>query len=373
VDIPLWKVNLNTVQYALVSLAACTAFSRYLRLEQKRYLWLTYALCALNFFTKELAANTVFLLLLVWGYRDLQREELHPRKLGGAVLRAARLLWVPVLLTLLYVAAHRLLIRNIYTAQQIDYRFVDPVRAVWQSLFIYNHALLPFYADPVLLPKLPELHAALRWAVQYVVVSPLVLGALAWFRRDRVLLFGLGWIFLSFVPSVFMEIFLSSRFFYLPAVGAALVLARLIEYAWTWLGGRSPGPSKWGRFAFALFLAYFVAVNLALTDQMVQADLQASERVRSLYALLAAHRGQVPPGSLVVLRNAPESFFLNGLGAREMTKMALADSTAEGAIENQNLTPDRLKQLNAIPHVFVVDMDQETLQLVRDPTQRSPR
>jgi dolichyl-phosphate-mannose-protein mannosyltransferase len=366
IDILLWKSNLNTLQWAAVTLGACLSFSRYLTTGKRGWFRLSVFLCALNFLTKEAAVSAPLLLLLVWLYHKGRRTDRFPRAWPSLVVRIGRDLWPAVLLTAGYIVFHRLFVRDVYVLLRPDYRFAGPEQVVRQSLFAYNHLLLSFYPDPFLLPSVPPLHQAVGWFVSVVTVLPLLLGIWGWRTRDRPLLFGTAWILLAAVPVVFLISFHQSRFYYLPAVGAALVLARLLERAWI-AAGRSVRYGWPLRAALGAAAAYMLVVNVALIVFMVEQDRLESDAGRAVYGLLRSHRSEVPRGSLVVLRHAPPSLFNNGIGVREMVRFALEDPRADGLTDFQLNDAFRMAQVAPAEAVFEIDFQRQPLQLRRVP------
>lgn len=376
-DVVLWKANFNTLQWALASLGAATAFARHLRTGSRRALLATYALCAVNLFTKEMALNLPFLLVLEWAYFRLPAQRPQRERLLGHGREVARLLAPVLALLLVYGVAHRLLVKDAYGMMKVGYFLVDPLTAVRQSLFIYNHSLLSFYPDVLLLPHVPGLRAAVQAGVQYGLVLPLVLLLLGVRLRDRMLLLGVGWIFLAFLPCVFLRDFSVGRYYYLPAVGAALIWGRLLGHGWgaaaTVLAraGENWTPARLARPALVGIALYALIANVGITQRLVSADRESSQRVEALYRLLRDRRGEMPRGVLIVVRNAPSSFLGNGLGIRELAKLALNDPAAEGVADGQNMEPARLAVIRAIPNVVVVDLARRPLTL--EPVRGTPR
>jgi hypothetical protein len=372
VDILLWKSNFNTEQWALLTLAACFAFTRHLRTGEAKWRGWTYALCLLNLFAKEAAVSTPILLFWIWLWFEAKPADLRPAAWRATAGRLVSLLGPTVLIAAVYVALHGL-VRDV-SLQKADYTFASPGQALRQILVAYNHLLLSFHADPVILPSLPPLQQAAAFFTQDRFALPLnllpvlgLIGFVAWRTRDRLLAFGLGWVLIAFVPMVFLTSFHTSRFYYLPALGAALILARLFELGWT-AANRLEGARRSAlRSALMVSAGYLLVANVASTLQIVLADRDQSAATRGLYSFLESRRGELEPGCLVVLRNAPETFFGRGLGAPEMVRLALADPAAEAAIVGQPIESARKTKLQAIRNVYVVDVSRAPLQLQKVP------
>jgi hypothetical protein len=373
VDILIWKANFNSAQWAILTLATCVAFTRYLRTGQKRWQYFTFAFCFANLFTKEAAVNTPILLLLIWACLEWNVDSLRPASWPGLLRRGAFLLGPAVLVVAVYIGLHGVLVKDVYSSvMKPDYSFVSPGQAIRQILVAYNHTLISFRADPVLLPAIPGLRKAVLMLLQdrfpiplNLLLVPLAVAAVAWRTRDRVILFGLGWILISFLPMIFLKSFHASRFYYLPALGGALVVAQLLCQAWAAAERLAQRPRSAARVAVTATVIYLVVANVASTLNLVLADRDQSTKSRGVYELLRTRRGQLEPGALVVLRNAPETFFNGGLGAPEMARLALNDRTVDAVIDGQHMEDARVAELKAKPHVYLVDLNRSPLQLER--------
>lgn len=364
-DILFWKSNFNTVHWALVTLAACIAFDRHLRTGKRGWLAATWALVFANFLTKESSVNLPLLLTLVWAHHRLALQDLRPGRRLETALRAARPLLPAYLMVLAYVLWHRLSVVDVTDGPKPSYEFVSPLKALLQAAVCYNHTLVSVYQDKVLLTHLPWLKSAVFQFVSYFPAIPLLLVLLAWKLRDRVLLFGTAWILCSAFPTLLLATFHSSRFYYLPALGAALVQARIVQLAWQGSRGRHALLYRAARLAIPVLIAYLLVVNVSMIQLLVDRDAAESRRIEQVWNLLKDKRGQLERGTLIVLRNAPRTFFNNGLGLREMVRYALEDPSAEGVVYGENMKPERVNQLKALPNAYLVDLAREPLALQR--------
>lgn len=354
-DVLLWKSNLNTLQWAVLTLGSGACFLRSLRPGTKPgWRIAAFGLGGLAFLAKEMAVNGPLLLALLWAYRELKPEDLRPGNAGRALSRLAKAVGPAMALAVVYVLFHRLSVRDI-AEDKTGYFFVAPVQALKQMGFVYNHLLFAFYQDPLLVARSPAVEASIRGLVSGFLLTPVLLLLVGWRLRDRLLLFGVAWILLSFLPAIFIRDFHASRFYYLPAVGAAILLARSARLVGGWATKRSGFARSVVLAVLCVGLCYWASANVARARQLVRADVRDGARVRLLFGALAGARGTVEPGALVVLQNAPVGSFGNGFGVREFVRLALNDDTLDGVMQGQPLPAERLAKLQTMKVVYSVD------------------
>lgn len=363
IDVMLWRSNFNTLHWALLTLGLCVLFLRYLESRRLSQLAGVYALFLISFFAKESAVNAVLLLGALWWWHA--GKEAEPPSFWRRLYAGARLLGPFALLTGIYAGLHGRVVHDVYRGYTtLNYHFVAPPQAVRQTLFAYNHLLMAFYNDPVVLPLLPPLQAALRYWVEHILLLPIVLAAVAWRGRDRLLGFGLLWILVSLAPVVWLSEFHTSRFYYLPAVGSALILARGAQWGWR-CSGAPRSAVRPLRLALPIGFAYLLLANLSLVTLFCLHDREDSQRIVAAFQALQAHVGRVPPGSLVVVRNMPASCFVHGTGLPDMVRMALKDQTAQGVLDGQRMPEVWIERLNRIQTTYVLDLAEQSPALRR--------
>lgn len=377
-EIVIWKANFNTLQWALITLGACTTFSRYLVTHDRRWLWYTYGLTALNFLTKETAVSTPVLLLLIWAYHDLQLHQLRPQQWLTTFKRPFVLLAPTALLVLAFAAFHHSFVRDIYSpVQEAKYPFVGVTLTLRHTLFVYNYAVLsPLFHDLTILHQVPDWYRTVMIYVvdpslqgspgpRAILILPFVLAAWGWWRKDRLLLFATAWITLAFIPGQLIAGYLATRYFYLPALGVALMWAQLFRAGWnfrTRFGKRSVAPV---RTVLIPVGAYLLVSSFCIAQRTIREDRAESVRTHQVFDYLSSRRGTVEPRSLVVLENAPATSLANGCGARELVRLALQDDTLEGVVSGASVPPGRLQAMRQIPVVYRLDVSREPLLLER--------
>jgi hypothetical protein len=375
-----WCSNFNTIHWALASLSMSLLFVRYLDTGRPCLLVATYGVLLVNFLTKESAVNAPLLMAALWCWHSGRQPQ---AQLPASLAReAARLLGPAVLMTALYIGLHRAFVTDIHHSYfQIDYRFVAPVQAVRQTLLSFNLVLLSFTQDPLLLPMLPWLRSILISMAAHAYLAPFLLVLLAWKWRDRVLSLGIAWVFITLLPTAWLEVYQMHRFFYLPAFGAALILARLGQRLWQWAnrsvaitcedsgvtlqGYCRPARvlARGSRVLLVLSLAYLLVANCSGVTMACLRDQADSRRVQSAFIALQAERHRFPRGSLLILRGLPRPFFMRGMGVPEMVRLALQDPSAQAILQEQRLTPYWTRSLDAIPNAYLIDIKQRPMAL----------
>jgi len=366
VDVLQWSSNFSTLQWALVTLGLSIVFLRYLESRSPALLISVYALFLLNFCAKEMAVNAPLLLAALWWWKTSGAAEPAPRR---ARLQEGLCLLGPVFaVTLVYACLHHRLFHDIYQgAPRPEYSFAPPAQALRDLLFDFNHLLIPFYLDPVVLPQMPLLQGWVRYLVVHALFLPLVLAAIAWRWRDREIGLGLLWILASLLPTVCLTGFHASRFYYLPAIGAALIFTHLGRQCWRRVS--APAASlRPLRLALPVALAYLMLTNLALVALLCFHMRQEACWAESAFDVLREAEPRLPPGALIVMRHTPRTAFLNGIGVLEMVRLALRDPTALGGVDGQKLPDLWAQRLRQRHPLYALDFAEYPMKLrcVRD-------
>jgi hypothetical protein len=367
-DVVIWKANLNVLQSAALTLGACLSLTRHIRTHNHRWLLASWSCFGASLLTRESSVVTPGLMALAW----LASDEFEGIPRGPALVAAGRravaLLGVPVLLAALYVGLHRAFVVNTYTAEEVGYALVSPTRAAWQLGFAFNHLFFPVVLDQLFLPSLPSLSQALKSLAVNVVVLPLLLPVAAWRWRCHWTALGTAWIVLTLLPTIALKEFHSSRYYYLPVMGASLVAALIAGRLWSWLGGLQPeGTHRLSRRILALAVGLSCLSSLSSLYFWLELNRASSKVAIDAFRTLRAARGQLPAGALVVLRNAPAPHFGWGLGAGEWGQFALGDVGADAVLPGQPVPEARLRALRARPNVYLMDLAQIPIQIQRIP------
>ncbi|HEX5501690.1 MAG TPA: glycosyltransferase family 39 protein [Thermomicrobiales bacterium] len=161
------------------------------------------------------------------------------------------------------------------------------------------------------LPRLFDTPAAAGLAL--AAAGAAALATYAALRRDRVLLFGLGWFALFLAPVAFLPEHLFHYYLYAPLFGAALVLARLAEPALAALRPARTRAVVAGALALALLAtdAAGVATELGTNPTMAQAA-----QGRRALAVLHADHPTLPRGATIeFVAPADHVYYVLGYGA----------------------------------------------------------
>jgi hypothetical protein len=371
-DVPLWSSNFSTLQWALVTLGLCILFLRYLETRRPVLLAGVYAFFVLNFCAKETAVNAPLLLAALWWWQTSSKAQ--PVPLQARLREGLCLLGPAFVITLAYAGLHNHIFQDVYHgAVRPEYSFDPPVLALRHLFFDFNHLLIPCYLDPVLLPQMPLLQGWVRYVVVHVFVLPLVLVAIAWRWRDREIGLGLLWILASLLPTVCLTGFHASRFYYLPAIGAALVFTHLGRQCWRRVSAPA-APLRPLRLALPIALAYLLLTNLALVTLLCCHMRQEAGWAETAFDVLREAEPRLPRGALVVMKHTPRTAFLNGIGVLEMVRLALRDPTALGGVEGQKLPDLWAQRLRQRYPVYSLDFAEYPMALrcVRSPHSPGP-
>lgn len=161
------------------------------------------------------------------------------------------------------------------------------------------------------LPRLADSYSSLSLAVAGIGLAA-ILAYAAW-RRDRVILFGLGWFGLFIAPVVFLPGHRFHYYLYAPGFGAALVCGRLGGLA---LGGLRPHRAR--AVVAATVATVLVVGNGAGVAHELRHNrtmVQAAEARRAL-AVLGAEQPQPPDGATFhFVAPADHIYYVLGYGA----------------------------------------------------------
>jgi hypothetical protein len=152
------------------------------------------------------------------------------------------------------------------------------------------------------------------------------------------------------------------RFYYLPAVSAALVAARSAQICWHWL---SLPDCRWrpARLLLPAGVAYLFIANLSAASLQCLTNHRDSHLLEAAFLTLQESDPHVPRGSLVVLKHPPNPCYGDGMGIREMVCLGLNDETAVGIVQGQQLSPRWVSRLHRIRRIYVLDVAQQPLAL----------
>ncbi|MGI8905369.1 MAG: hypothetical protein ACR2IE_02635 [Candidatus Sumerlaeaceae bacterium] len=355
VDVLIWKANFNTLHWAIGTLLTCLCVARSCTSGAWRWKALAIGAAVATCFTKEMVLNLPLLVAITYLCCT-------PR----AKLRAVARQWWPfAAIACVYLACHLLFFKDVNTTSPPGYRFVQPWTGVKQVLFACNHQMFWFYTDPLFLQSMPGIHAVVKGIISYALFLPVLILAAGLLFRDRLIVFGLAWTIAAGLPSTFLVTYHASRFYYVPLLGASLVMAQLLVRALFAVRSSDALLRTVVRVSAFAILAYYVAVGVGMTQLLLDSDKRQSNRLRAFFELLRAERHQVPKGALIVMQNPPTDFVNANLGSTELVKFALQDKTAEGVADKTVIARNEEERLGRLPVRYVVDFNEADLKLRR--------
>lgn len=363
-DVIFWKGNCATMLSWMFTLGAANFFVEFLRERtRKRYLW-TIALFVGALLSKEGAINVPPLLALVYmampvglpGAADLTWRNV--RYWGRMFADGVRLLAPFFLLTVAYVGLHRLLIQDMYDWLPKGYNlinpfesteaFFSPLSATIDSMGFWLTSPLTAGASALASMKLRSDLIIWIWKRQWVFPYLVLLATLA--LRSRRMAFGLGWAVLAFFPANLLTDgnYHTARYFYGPLMGVSIILAELFVVADRAIAKRGRmreiAPA---RLVGSILILVFVFTNVFCTTSIVADDARKCSEIEDLYLELARRRSRIKPMSLFEVHCMNQAdHFHEGMGLREMFKLALQDDTVEAILPDQrSLSKSALERL----------------------------
>lgn len=271
-DAILWRAANSTPLNVLFYLLTLTLYVEYRRNGKRWYYLAAIGLFLLAVLSKEESASlplvaALFEILFFDGFRDLK----------GVIRRLVPFVAIILVNVIVnYIVIYQILQVQSELVKLSKFRPLHSLLSGWTVFFIQSDGRLKL-GDP-----------------RIYLTAIAIPASLFWVRDRRLLLFGLGWVFLAFLPQSLSNlsqfdpkyIFNSlSRHLYLPSVGAAFCYAVLLREA-----GR-----RWGKVAgytlAALALCGFVWNNYRWIDK--RGELWAQEG-RPVKVFLAALKQRVP-------------------------------------------------------------------------------
>ena len=362
-----WKGCYGTALSWLFAMGACNLFVDHLRDRR----WLRYlgafGLAVGALLSKETAINLPLLFCLIYWVlmprmalplrgAEAQGPEMPPKegRNPDAIRRLfdfVRLLLPFFLLVGAYVIFYFRFVRDVYTWIPKGYEWQGPVPAIAAVFHAMTFWLVSAVraAVEVLVSARPR-EAILVWFAGHAFLSyilPLALVAAAVTFGNRRLAFGIIWSVFAFFPANFTPIYDISRYYYGAVMGVAIIWAELFLAADRAIVRRWRFPAvAASRVAGCLVILFFVHANLFLATSIVNFDNGKCREIEDLYHFLVKQRGYFPSKTLFEVRCVNRDLhFHEGMGLREMFKLALEDDSIEAILPDQRLANEALTYL----------------------------
>jgi hypothetical protein len=357
VDVLTWKANINTLQWAFTTLAACVVYCGFIDCGCRAKYGLALLLGFVNLFTKESAVALPFLLLVCAWWKDVE---------SAGTVRPIRAWWKKQMLylapfaalSLAYVLFHRLFFRNIDPDVQPQYLFAALPRAFSQWMHAINHSLLGWIYDPVLIGRLKPVQRAIVWIVENSVVFPIFLSGLFLFLKMHRTLAALMFTSAALLPTAFLENYHASRYYYLPAMGAATIWTSLLFAAWDFYRLRPAHPPRKLLIAASVIGMFVLLVaNIIQVQRMLTKEARAGRELRAGFDVLRNARGEVSQRPLVLLKSPPADTFDHGRGMKYFVRFALDDWDAEAHDQDTKIGKTRFEHLNSFTNRYTLSFE----------------
>ncbi len=360
-EVVCWKGNYGTALSWLFALGACNMFADFLQRGGRVRYAAALGLTVLGLLSKETAVNIPLLLTLIaWVERTAESEQPNHQSDGSGASNSlqghkAGVHWGIRLLPFYalagaYALFHVVFVRDVYTWIPKGYELHGPAETIAATIRAVNFWLTSSVrAAAQNLMSDRALGQVLLWFARHPLVYavlPVLVAGLAVVSRNRRLGFGLLWAALAFFPASLTADYATGRYYYGAMMGTALVLAELALTADRALARRWSFPALMtARVAGGLVILFFVHANMFLTTSIVTRDAQKCREIAEVQRFLSSQH-TVPPKTLFLVRCLNRlDHFHEGMGLREMFKLALRDDTIEAILPDQRLSSETLAVL----------------------------
>lgn len=354
-DVLTWKANINTLQWGFTTLAACVVYCGYIDCGCRAKYVLALVLAFANLFTKESAVMLPLLLLTCAWWKNLQT---------AGTLKPAREWWKSTILSLLpfallslgYVMFHRLSFVNIDPDVQPQYIFAAPPRAFVQWMHGISHSMFGWAYDPVFIGGIRPLQRTLVWLIEKSVILPIVLCTVFIYLRMRMALAALAFTAVALLPTVFLQNYYASRYFYLPALGGSLVWGAIAVAALDFYRAHPTQPrSKLLSGTAAIVLTIIFLANIIQLQRVLAREARAGSTLHAGFDVLRQSRTAIEPRPLIFIVSPPPDSFDRGRGMKYFARFALDDWEAEAHNPAETMGKARYDHLNTFTHRHTLD------------------
>jgi len=342
-----WAGNFGTLLSVLFTLVMLLSFYTFLYTRKRRWRLLSLVSLAAALLSKETAIHGIVLVSLLSVVFCVVRRKNIPEKSPDTEVpwkRSAIALIPFAILSLGYVVFHFTCVRDVYTWVKKYYAFQSLYRTPESALISLNHLFFFFRFDEVF--GAASVKPIWDFLIVNVQIVPLAALIYAIIRRDPVMLFGFGFCLIALYPGLLLEDFHESRHYYLPAMGCALVMSALVLQAIRWLRERKKNYVKPLTILLVAFIGYMFLASMGYNYTLNVEMKEQSKRIERLNTFLQDKKNVIPTQSLLIVRGLNrEKDFINGLGLRELVKLALEDDSIEAILEDQTFSDDILDHL----------------------------
>ena len=394
-DVVFWKANYGTALSWLFALGAANTFVGFLRDRKRRHYIGTIGFTVAALLSKETAVNMPLLLTLIWAVRLLLSRAAREAEEGSSAQAATagdtrrnaratvrdfvRVLGPLYALIGAYGVFHLLFVHDVYAWPPKGYEFATPIEAVEAVARGMTFWLTHFLeAGAAILAATPARPSLLRWLDHHPYILPVVLVAAAVALRNRRVIFGILWAVLAFFPANLIPDAHTARYYYAALTGIAIIYAEIFLAADRAIARRWRFPAvAAARVIGSLLILAIVYANMIYTTTIVGADGRTCRQIEDVYRFLVRLRqqGHIRPNTLFRVHClSTTDHFHEGLGLREMFKLALRDDSIEAILPKQRLTDEMLEFLlkQYPPPVELLRLESGRFQLVTaGPTTRT--
>lgn len=350
-EVIFWKSNLGTLLSWLGLILSLQFFYSYLTTDKKIYNILTTLSFIFALLSKESSVIIPFILFLIFLYLENENSIFKLNK--NILLKGFKKCSIHFLILVIYLLLHHYWVKDIRTVSVKLYKFSSPLLVLKNFLFALNHCIF-FFADS---PFIRELNPIWKFLRDKFLILPIIIFIYGLIKKDRIIIFGMTLASLTLFPQILLEVFHSSRFYLVPITGMSIVLAGLFLRSFIFLKDKDIPLLRISKLMLIIFAIFTLLSSQLSLYTMIAYENENMKILGKIFDELKNNRNKFPEKSCFYF-NVSESVSNNGLGLREMVKLALNSDAPEAFKIGQKVSEERVKMIeNEFPNKYNIYLD----------------